>query len=161
MDELTMNSDALRMSKGALINSDELSKGELRMSSDALKKLLQETQTRLRMIRELRELIADASESLEFARTTSFEGVGNRDALPEGLDAILSRLEGLKEKYIVELKEAILKQELVEKWIDGLELKDKELVRYRFFLGHTVEECAEYFGCTPMSIFKRCKDIFG
>lgn len=108
----------------------------------------------------LRELIAEASESAQDARTAKLGGVGNRGLLAEGVDASLARLERLRERYVRELGDALRMQERIEAWIEDLSPRRRDLVRYRYLLDHTMEEAAEYFGISFSTVNRLERQIF-
>ena len=98
---------------------------------------------RARQVKVLRELLADLSEKRLEAPTAHFGGVGNGDALPKGLDDVVGRFEALQSRYLKELSELLEKQELVEKWMEKLSPREREIVRLRFILGLSLTKTAE------------------
>lgn len=111
-------------------------------------------QDRLRQVGHLRELIADFSEKIELAKV-SRSGNDRRaeGGLARGVDDLLVQWEELYEKYVGELGEVMRMVQRVEEWMEKLTPRQKELVRYRHFLGHTMIETAEYFGVAPVTIW--------
>lgn len=101
---------------------------------------------RARQVRVLRELLADLSEKRLEPSVMRFEETGNRDALPKGLDAITERFDALQNRYRKELGELLDKQELVEKWMEKLTPREREIVRLRFILGYTILKTSEILG---------------
>lgn len=101
---------------------------------------------RQKRLKVLRELLADLSEKRLEAPTAHFGGVGNGDALPKGLDDVVGRFNALQSRYLKELSELLEKQELIEKWMEKLSPRERDLVRVRFLLGNSIMKSSELLG---------------
>lgn len=101
---------------------------------------------RQKRLKVLRELLADLSEKRLEPSVMRFEETGNGDALPKGLDAITERFDALQSRYRKELSELLEKQELVEKWMEELSPRERDLVRVRFLLGKSILKSSELLG---------------
>lgn len=108
----------------------------------------------------LRELLARLSERARDPRIARLEGVGNRGVQGTGLDADMARFEAIYDRYKKELGEYLRKLELVEKWIEKLTPRQKELVRLRFVLGYSQSKTAEILGKSTMYVQYSEKMLF-
>lgn len=137
---------------GGNVRGERFAKGEV-----VTKDWLYTYRDRARQVKVLRELLADLSEKRSVMR---FEETGNGDALPKGLDAITERFDALQSRYRKELGELLEKQELVEKWMEKLTPMEKELVRLRFLLGHSIFKTAELLGKSDFYVKSHEKKLF-
>lgn len=141
--------------RGGNVRGERFANGEV-----VTKDWLYTYRDRARQVKVLRELLADLSEKRLEPSVMRFEETGNRDALPKGLDAITERFDALQSRYRKELGELLDKQELVEKWMEKLTPMEKELVRLRFLLGHSIFKTAELLGKSDFYVKSHEKKLF-
>lgn len=115
---------------------------------------------RARQVKVLRELLADLSEKRLEPSVMRLEGEGNGDALPSGLNALTERFDALQSRYLKELGELLEKQELVEKWMEKLTPREREIVRLRFILGLSLTKTAEILNKSVGYICGHEKSLF-